>query len=182
MTTPQSIRAGDTLRYIRTVSGYPASAGWVLHVRLVPRAPGGTSIVLVASPAGDDHKISATAAATAQWAAGDYTRTEWVERGEDVHTLAADQVAVLPDLRALAGGYDGRSLAQRTLDDCKAAFATFSSTRGTQRRYKIGEREMEFNAAAEIIKQIQFWQAEVNREAGKAGARPATSGRIHTRL
>lgn len=179
---PSTIHAGDTLRFLRSLPDYPAGAGWVLKHRLAPRSPAGTALVFDASPVGDDHQVNVPATVTAGWSADVYTLVAWVERGADVHTLDQTQLTVRPDPRTVGGGYDGRSMAQKALDDCRAAFATFSSTRGTQRRYKIGEREMEFNTAAEIIKQIQYWESEVNREDRKAGKRPATSGRIYTRL
>ena len=72
---------------------------------------------------------------------------------------ARDQVK--PDPRTVAAGADTRSQAQRALDDAKTALAAWTPTR---KRYRIGDREMEFNTSADIVKLVKYWEIELKRE------------------
>lgn len=164
----QELIAGDSLNFVSSTPGYPASAGWMLKFRLIPRAAGGTPIDLTAVAEGDDHRVAVAAATTAQWVAGAYSWTSWVEAAGETYTLEGGQIVVQPDPRQAAAGYDNRSLAVRTLEDLMAAKAGWDTTSGRQRRYRIGEREMEFASEAEILQKIKFWQFEVQRETNAA--------------
>ena len=59
---PDPITAGDAFAWKRSLSDYPASAGWVLSYALVKSS---TQLTLQGSVDGDDHLISKTAADTA---------------------------------------------------------------------------------------------------------------------
>lgn len=175
MTLPTTLRAGDTYSQLVTLADYPASAGWVLKARFTPRS-GGQAVQLTGSTEGDDHRITAAAAVTATWAAGDYAAAQWVEKAAEVHTTASGQLVVLPNLRTILGATDTRSQAEIALAAAKAALASWTPT---QRRYKIGEREMEFNSTSEILRAISYWQHQVDREQGTAAAAPG--GRYYIR-
>ena len=176
--------AGDSFSTLRSWPAYPAGDGWVLKLRLVPRSNAGSVINLTAAAEGDDHRFSALAAATASWAAGGYGWAEWAERGAEVYTTATGQATIAPDPRGAAAGADSRSLAQKTLDDLLAAKAQWDASAGRQRRYKIGEREMEFASESEIVDKIRFWEGRVTLEkvnAALAAGKPSKN-RILTRF
>lgn len=160
----QELVAGDSLNFLTAGGAYPASSGWVLKYRLVPRTGTNTAIELTASAEGSDHRIAVAASTTTAWAADNYTWISWVEKSGEVYTLEQGQLTVQPNPRTAAAGYDGRSQAEKALDDVRAAYASFVASSGTKRRYRIGEREMEFRSTTEIIQQINYWQIEVNRE------------------
>ena len=80
---------------------------------------------------------------------------------------AEGQITVEPDLASLTSAFDGRSVAQKALDDCEAALATFGSG-GSIKRYSIGGRMMEFQDITQIIAQRNMWKARVNAEVAKA--------------
>lgn len=174
MTTPTTLRAGDTYSQLVELDAYPASAGWVLKSRFVPRA-GGSAIPLTASAEGDAHRLAATAAVTAGWLPGDYAVAHWVEKGAEVYTVATGQLSIAPNLRTVVDG-DTRSQAEQALAAARAAFAAWTPT---QRRYKIGDREMEFNSTAEILRTISYWEQQVAREQGTAAA--SLGGRYYLR-
>jgi hypothetical protein len=178
MTLPTTLRAGDTYSQLVPLAAYPASVGWVLKARFTPRA-GGSAIQITGSAEGDDHRLQATAAATAAWVAGDYAAVQWVEKAADVHTVASGQISVLPNLRAILGATDTRSQAEIALAAAKAALAAWTPT---QRRYRIGEREMEFNSTGEIIKLITYWEGQVSNEAVLAGRATKPGRRIFSRI
>ena len=175
----QSIYSGDTYAVRRAWAAYPASAGWVAKARILARSTDST-LLLTGVADGDAHHLAATPVQTASLPAGTYSVTLWVERGADVYTVERFDLQVLPNLRSTSTATDTRSLAQRTLDDLKAAFASWSTSGGTVQRYKINEREMQFNSSAEIIKQIEYWQGQVDREA--EAARIAAGGRPRNRI
>ena len=61
---PESLVAGDTVTWQKTLSDYPASDGWVLSYRLINAAG---NIDITSSASGDDHLVSVAATATAGW-------------------------------------------------------------------------------------------------------------------
>ena len=171
--------AGDTLDFLDVVPGYPATAGWSLKYRMAPRTVGAAVVTLIATAQGADYRVQAAPAITAAWVAGYYTWARWVEKTAARQSLGDGQLLVKPDPALLAAGYDGRSQARKALDDAKAAFAAWSPT---SRRYKIGDREMEFNAAGDIIKLITYWEQQVQNEDLLAGRAERVSRRIYTRI
>lgn len=175
-----SIRAGETLNHLASVADYPAGDGWVLTLYLNPRA-GGTVRSVASTASGDDHLLQATAATTANWAAGKYGWQIWAALGAEKYLLEEGQLEVRTSLIAASAGTDTRTQAEIALDDAKAALAAWSPT---TRRYRINGREMEFNNATEIIQVIKHWESEVRREqAAAALAAGRASGRkVYVRL
>lgn len=176
----QELIAGDTLNFATTTPGYSAADGWVLKYRLIPRSPGGAAIELTSTQDGDDHRVQVAATTTAGWVPDTYGWGAWVERSGEKYSLQSGQIVVKPDPRSAAAGTDLRSMARKALDDARAAFAAWTPTK---RRYRIADREMEFNSAGEILKAISYWQLEVNREnaAGSATQAALNSGRFYIR-
>ena len=111
--------AGDTLNFATSVPAYPASSGWVLKYRLVPRSTG-TAVSLTSTADGDDHRITVAASTTATWSAGEYAWASWVEQGAEVYSIETGQLTVAPDPRAMAVGTDTRTHAERMLDAIQA--------------------------------------------------------------
>ena len=65
---------GDTLNYTTAVADYPASAGWALTYRLVPRSGAGTTIEFTSTADGDLHRLQVSATTTAAWTAGTWSK------------------------------------------------------------------------------------------------------------
>ncbi|HRZ02164.1 MAG TPA: hypothetical protein P5024_11455 [Burkholderiaceae bacterium] len=177
------IIAGDTFNPAPTVTpDYPATAGWVLTYRLVPQTAGLPVITLTCSAAGADHQPNAAASVTKLWQPGPYTWASYVERAGESYALEQGQLTILPDPRTMAAGVDGRSVAQRALEQLRAALSTYSASQGTVAEYEIAGRRMKFRAAEDIIKLIAYWEVQVaNEERIAAGATPARR-RILTRI
>lgn len=123
-TEPARVRAGDTVAWTKALADYPASAGWVLHYRGVN--PVG-KFDIIASAEGDSHRVSVAPADSATWTAGEYTLIAWVDDGTDRVTLPTSRITVLPNLAAVAAGYDVRSQAKKMLDAIDAALLSLSS-------------------------------------------------------
>jgi hypothetical protein len=171
------LTAGDTLQFVTATPGFPASAGWALLYRLIPRVAGASVIEIATAAYGDDHRAQVGPSVTGGWASGLYSWASWVERSGETYTIASGQIEILPDPRQAAPGFDGRSASQRALDDARAALRAWDPA---TRRYKIGEREREFNSVAEIRKLIGLLELEVRREASGCNL-GQSSGRIYYR-
>jgi hypothetical protein len=158
---------GDTLDFVDQVPAYPATDAWTLKYRLTPTfaAPAQTPIDLTATTyTTTDYRVQAGPATTATWKAGIYTWTRWVEKAGARQSLGEGRIEFRPDPATLVQGYDPRSSAQRALDDAQAALANFQATGGRVKSYSINGRSMEFDAAVDIIKLVNYWQNEVARE------------------
>jgi hypothetical protein len=160
------LTAGDSLSFSTAVADYPASAGWTLKYRLVPRftAPVQAPITLTATADGDDYKVAVAASTTATWAAGAYGWASWVEKAGEEYTVEKGQIEIDPNPRQIAQGVDTRSLAQRTYDDLLAARAGWQASQGRVKKYSIAGREMEFFEAAAIDAEITFWRRQLAEE------------------
>lgn len=175
----QELVAGDSLNFLTAGGAYPASSGWVLKYRLAPRTGANTAIDITATAEGDDHRVAIAAVSTSSWAADNYTWVSWVEKAGEVYTVDNGQLVVKPNPRTLPAGYDGRSGARRALDEARTAFYAWNPT---QRRYKIGDREMEFNSTGDILKKIKQLEQEVLAEEVMAGRTEKVGRRIHSRI
>lgn len=157
---PLKLRAGDTWTWRRDdLSDYPAPT-WVLNYRF-KNAAGNISIAAAAS--GTGHLVSVPAATTLAYVAGTYQWVAYVESGLERHSVDEGTLRVLPAF-ANASALDARSSARKILDDLMAAYESYASSRGLIKQYTIGQRSMTFNGAEEILKQINYWRAEVARE------------------
>ena len=186
MTVSQTLVAGDTLSFDVTAPtdadgvAYAASAGWTLTYRLIPRLPTSAAITLNAVADGDDYTLAAAAIDTAAWIPGHYSVSAYVTKGTETYTVdpAFSQVEILQDPRTAAAGFDGRSQAQKALDDARQALAdaqTRAAGIGTSGsavsglvEYTIGERRFKYATAAEavssMIAAVDYWEKEVARE------------------
>jgi enamine deaminase RidA (YjgF/YER057c/UK114 family) len=177
-----SLIAGDSLSVLVSGGAHPASAGWVLKMTLVPRVQGPSVVVITAAAEGDDHRLQVGKTATTAWQPGQYAWAQWVEKGDEAKTLDRGQITIQPDPRTMPVGTDTRSQAVQALESCKTALADFRAGKGLKRRYKIGEREMEFTSTAEVLREIKFWQNQVDAEEVAAGRKSSRAGVIKARI
>jgi hypothetical protein len=176
------LEAGTTLNYEATVAHYPSNEGWALKYRLVPQFATGAPIDINASaaPSGKGYLVQVAAGVTSAWAPGKYSYSAWVTNGGgEVYPAQSGYIEILPDPRTATAGTDLRSQARKALDDARAAFAAWSPV---QRRYKIADREREFNSPADILVVIRYWEQQVAVEDRLAGRAEPISRRIYTRI
>lgn len=160
-TEPAVLQAGDTIKWRRTLPGYPASEGWVLAYRLINSA---ARIDITAAADGDDHAVTVLAATSAAWAAGDYTWTAFVTKAGERYTVGSGRATVRPDLAAMPAGFDARSTARKALDDLRAALAAWISTNGHVQEYEVAGRRVRFASADDLRVRIALAEREVARE------------------
>lgn len=151
---PPQLVAGDTWRWERSFSDYPAPTWTVTYY--FENAAG--QITAVASASGSQHLVSVPAATTQGYAAGRY---RWVARASDgttVETIEGENgwidILVNP---AAAGNKDHRSWARRTLDAVEATIEGRASN--DQLAMSIGSRSIS------RIPLNELWQLKKNLEA-----------------
>ena len=156
-----NIIVGDTLDFTVGVPNRSADEGWTLKYRLIPRVSG-TAISFSSTADGSLHNVNVPAATTAEWEAGTYSWLSYVENvGGDSFSLLTGSVTLLPDPRVTDAPLDLRSAAQVALDQAESAMAAWTPT---TRRYRIGDREMEFSSREDIVPVIDYWKLKVQRE------------------
>lgn len=160
-TEPSRLTAGDTLAWTRTLTDYPASAGWVLKYRLINAAG---KIDITASASGADHAISVPAATSAAWLPGIYAWQSWVEKGVERYTQGTGQIEIARNLAGETAGLETRSNARQILDALLAAYALAAAKKAFVGEYEIEGRRMRFNAKPDWLLEIQFWQRQVAAE------------------
>lgn len=155
--------AGDTWDWTTAVDGYPATDGWTLKYRVIPRVAGiGAPFVLTAATASDgtSYRVTASPATTAVFTAADYTWKAWVEKAGARVSIDDGLVTLQPDPSS-ATASDGRSYARRMLDLIEAALEAFNLG---VKSYSIGSRTMTKRDTPELITMRDKFRAEVQNE------------------
>lgn len=155
-----TIRVGDTLDFTTTLADYPASAGWVLTYRLMPRTSG-TAITIVGSASGDDHRTTATATTSATWTAGEYSWAAYVALGDERYTVDTGVVTLTPNL-ATATAHDNRSAARIALDAVEAVIGNRATL--DQEQYSIAGRSLQRTPMADLLRLRSALRIDVARE------------------
>lgn len=158
---PTAITAGDSASWSRTLTDTPANSGWALSYAF---SNFNSRFVITASASGSDHLVALSAAASAAFAAGDYSWQAYVANGIERRTIATGRMTVRPNLATQAGGLDVRSNARRILDALLVAYEQASISRAFVQEYDVAGRKMRFQNLQEWQIAIQFWQREVARE------------------
>lgn len=172
---PDTIGAGLTFNRLLTLTAYPAPE-WVLTVLL----RGKQNVDLVATAEGSQHRLTASAAQTATWLAGDYWFSMRATRGADVVEVETGSITVTPDMATLPAGHDGRTQAQIALDAINAVIGKRATL--DQQRYRINNRELYRESISELLKLRSFYQLEVKREQQKACGKNPFGGVVRVRL
>jgi hypothetical protein len=109
---PTQFAAGDTVKWTKSLSDYPASGGWVLSYAFVNAD--GTFSESTSTADGDSHAVVITAADSADFDAGTYNWQSYVTLSGERFKVGAGTCVVLPNFAA--GAVDGRSHVKRVLD------------------------------------------------------------------
>lgn len=163
---PAELRAGDTGKWQRSFSDYPATAGWVLAYTI---AGTGGVFTVTATASGDNFLATIAAATSAAFPAGSYQITEYVTKGLERFTLNTQPLRILANLVG-ASPSDTRSHARKMLD---AIEAWLESKAPTAASVEIAGRKISNYPLADLMALRSKYQFEVNQEsqpiAGKRG-------------
>lgn len=175
---PQIV-AGDTLTHSVTLADYPASAGWVLSYRLIPRS--GSALTFSATASGDAHAISVAAATTATWAAGAYTATAVATLALVRYSVPSEsgEIVIAPNPATVAVGTELRSSARVALDNIEATIEGRATSAVLE--YEINGRQLRYLSPAELIELQRYFAGKVAVE-NAAAAGISTKGKIYGRM
>lgn len=166
---PPRFNLGAALVFTLALAAFPASAGWTLNYRLIPRSALGTAIEFTATASGDEHAVEVAAATTATWVAGTYTWVAWVTSGSDVRDVAQGEITLLPNPRTVNGPLDLRSETRLALDNVRAVLRGKASA--DVLRYTINGRSLERYPVSELIalesKLVRDLQREEQQSTGR---------------
>lgn len=153
---PSAFRAGDSVRWTRTLADYPAGT-WTLAYTL----NGPTLITITASADGTDHAVSVLPAVSAVYKPGVYTWAARVTDGTDTYTVGTGTLEILAN-PAKASTTDARSHARRFLD----AIESVLEGRATHdvASYTIGGRQLARVSLEELLAARGKYRAEVRAE------------------
>lgn len=173
MTIQTTLTAGDTLSFTTVTPDYPASAGWSMAYKLIPRTTG-TVITISSTASGDDHLLQASASTTAAWATGAYTWVGYVIKGAERYTLESGNITIAAD-PGVVTGLDLRSSVRKTLDAVNTALESYGP-KAYLHAYEINGRSQKFHTPGEFLAFRSRLMAEVAREDNaariKAGLSP----------
>lgn len=115
-TEPTEFRSGDTVKWTRSLSDYPASDGWSLSYVFI-NADRKMSVAATAD--GDDFAVTITATVSSGYAAGRFSWVAYVTKATERYTIDNGTVDVLANLSAQSMS-DTRSHARKVLDAIEA--------------------------------------------------------------
>lgn len=155
---PTQFRAGDTVKWEKSLADYLASAGWTLKYRLINSAG---KYDITAAADGDDHAVTVTAATSAAYTAGTYQWQAYVETGSgasrEQYTIGTGTVEILPNLAGLSAAYDTRSHVKKVLDALRAALEGRASR--TDLNYTVAGRTLQSMTHAELISAVAKYES-----------------------
>lgn len=157
--------AGDSLDFQTSVADYPASDGWTLKYRLVPRftTPAQAAVTITAATYEvDGYRVELGPSDTA-WEPGAYSWASWVEKtGSRVTLEQGGELTVTPNPATAAAGTDVRSSAEQALAAVRALILGKATT--GQAEYTINGRSLKSYPMADLLALQSSLQAEVARE------------------
>ncbi len=161
---PALVNAGDTIRWTRSLSDYPASAGWTIAYTLINAAG---KIEIAGSASGDDFAVTVAAATSAGWTAGTYDWREQVSKAGEVYTTGSGRITVAPSFASNAT-LDSRSAARRALEAIEAVLEGRASSAVAE--YEIAGRRLKYIPVADLLVLRDRYRAEVASEDAAANA------------
>lgn len=179
------LTAGDTLNFLTAAGDYPATSGWSLVYKLIPRAAGPAVLTITSAAEGADHRVTVANSVTANWAAGFYSWACYATKSGERQTLQTGTTQIIADPGA-ATTLDVRSSAAIALQAANDALSAYGAKAYLQ-SYEINGRSQRFHDPGAFLAWRSKLQAEVRREenaaAIAAGRRPRNQilARFNTR-
>jgi hypothetical protein len=157
-TEPATLIAGDTATWLKTVPGYPASAGWVLTYTLINAS---AKITITSAASGEDHLVNTPAASTTGWAPGAYTWQARVAFGANAHTVGQGTATVQAAFGSVST-LDARTHAAKTLAAIEAYLENGSNLAASE--YEIAGRSLKRYPITDLLAMRDRYRAEVTSQ------------------
>lgn len=173
---PDTVTAGDTWTWKKSLSDYAPSDGWSLTYYF--SSNGQTPQTVTASGSGSDFTVTIAATTTATWPDGDWYWTAKASKGSEVYTVESGRFVVNPNPATFTG--DPRSMVKRTLDAIRACiYGTAAKDEGsmTVDGVALSLRSIDELRRLEASYAMKY-RVEVSQERGKRGLSPSTKIRV----
>ena len=157
-TEPTQFTVGDTVKWTKVLSDFPASDSWALTYAFVNSA--GTFSESTSTADGDRHAIVITTAHSAVFAAGDYDWQAYATKGTE--RFPAGSGSTIVNANYADGAVDARSHAKITLDAIEAVIEGRATS--DQSSVSIGGRAITKLSPAELLEFYSFYKAEYASE------------------
>lgn len=160
---PEQITAGDTTKWKRSFSEFPAPT-WVLTYELRSKENTGQKITITAVQDGvtSDHLATISATGSATWKPGFYTWAAYMTAGSERKQVDRGHFEILPNLATAAANFDGRSHTKKVLDAINALLE--GKALHDKESYTIANRSIKHMSIDELLKWRSRYQAEFRRE------------------
>jgi hypothetical protein len=174
---PSTIIAGDTIRWLKTLTDYPASQGWLMAYTLINAAG---KITINGTASGDSHLIEASATTSAAWAAGDYDYRAQASKAGDVFTVGQGRITIQPSFAA--NTLDNRSQARKALEAVQAYLSNSNNIAAAE--YEIQGRKLKRFTLPELWAHRDRLRVEVSKEeqAGRIASGLPDNSRVYVRF
>jgi hypothetical protein len=169
---PISFVAGNTVKWRKTLSDYPATV-WTLTYSFVQS---GDYQTIVADADGDDHVITISATDSADFSAGVYDYQATVTDGSETMTVGEGKVSVKPDFASQTDGFDNRSHAKKMIDILEPLLLTIAAK--GHATYTIGGRSMTYRTESALRRDLAYWRAIYASEERKAGRKKRSTIKV----
>lgn len=156
---PLSVIAGDTVKWLKSLSDFSALDGWSLSYQLINK---NHKITINATAQGTDFLINESASVTADWNADEYAYRAQVTKSGEVYTVASGTIIVKPSYNV--NNLNTHSPARAILESLMAAYQAAVTDRAFVQEYEIAGRRMKFQSMSDWVKAIDYWKAEVAAE------------------
>ena len=155
---PTAIVAGDTAKWLKSLSDYPASAGWLLTYTLINAT---VKYTVVATASGDDYLVTIPSATSELWSPGEYAYAGKLTLGVEGYTAVQGNITVKPSFN-VAATLDTRSQARKALDAIDARLIGVA-TDGVM-EYQIAGRQLKNYTVPELLQLQSALRRDVARE------------------
>lgn len=178
-TEPSRATAGDTITWTKSLSDYPATAGWVLAYTLINAS---AKITATATASGADHLVTISASTSAAYTPGTYTWVATVTKAAERYTIGQGSLTIAPNLAA-AATYDTRTSAKKALEAVNTLLETYGA-KAYMHSYEIAGRKQQFHDPVTFDDFRKRLLAEVAREdnAARISAGLAPKNQIQVRF
>ena len=175
---PLSIRSGNTVKWRKSLSDYPANDGWALTYTLTLQSDFSKRLQVAAVVDGADFVTTLTAVQTAAMPAGTYNLFGSVSKSGERYDVFAGTIEIKPDLASLLTG-DHRSDIKRKLDAIEAAIEGKATV--DQLSLSINGRSITRYSLAEMLTLRDRLKADYQKELqaeqfGRTGINPRRVG------
>lgn len=159
---PTRFIAGDTVKWTKSLTDYPAGEGWSLTYTFINT---GGKFTIAASADGDAFLVNIAPATSGGLAAGDYDWRAQVSKAGEVFTIATGRTTVQPSFGAAT--LDGRTTARKMLDAVEAVLENRASSDVAE--YQINGRQLKYISIPDLLKLRDRLRFDVQREEAVQG-------------